>query len=771
MTGSDSEIRMRLAAKAAQLGIYDWHIPSDTAIWENDQMYTIFDRNKADGPLSNAEFMADYLHPDDAEPFRQAMAGSVANGTAFHFICRIIPKGTSEQRWVEFNAELIRSATGEPLRLLGVIQDITERHRLENDRHRFLEQGSDLQVITRADGYFQWVSPAFEKLLGWTMDEMTTKPWTAFVHPDDTNASVEQTTDLFSGKITHSFQNRYRHKDGHYLWLQWNARTYPKENTIYGVAVDVTEPKRAEQDQHFLIEITDLLAHLTDPEEMMRQVGDKLTSYLEVSRCVFVEYDLDAGTAELVHEECEPGMQSIVGTYRMDSMIDPETMQALHRGQQLIINDLRTDPVTAGRYAIFGSMNIGASLTSPYVSDGKCKCGITIHHRTAHQWRQREIRLMKDVSERTWSSIERARIGQRLRQSRDRLRLLTDAIPVLISYLDKDHYYRFVNKVYTDWFNVHREDIIGRHLKEIVGDAVYQASLPKIERVLSGESFKYEQLHPYKFGGTRYVEVSYVPDMGEDGKVNGWYALVQDITDRKANLEAMKEADRRKDEFLATLSHELRNPMAPLRSALEILEMEVTRDEAKHARAIMLRQVDRMTHLIDDLMDISRITRDKIDLDMKPMDLKASIVEAVEATDPLIKSEDHTISIHLPDSPVFIHADEDRIVQVLTNLLSNAAKYTDRGGAISIKLSHGNGQAVVRVKDNGIGLAEEDLGTIFEMFNQVSAKSGRGHGGLGIGLNLVKNLVAMHNGTISAQSEGLGKGSEFTLTLPLADRS
>ena len=768
---SESERRMRLAARAAKLGIYDWHIPSDTAIWENDEMYRIFGRDPSEGPLSNAEFINEYVHPDDVPLFRQIMEATIANGSAFHYTCRIRIKTTGEQQWVEYNGELELEPNGEPLRLRGVIQDITERRRLENDRERFLDLGSDLQVITGTDGMLKWVSPTFEKLLGWSPGEIEDTAWTTLVHPDDRDVSVKESLDLIAGGRTHSFQNRYRHKNGHYVWLQWNARSYPQEGTIHGVATDITEQKLAEQDRSFLMEITDRLAHLTDPQVMMREVGRKLIGYLAVSRCVFVEYDLEGGRATLVHEECARVIPSVAGTYSLGPMIDPGTMRALHKGEQLIIGDLRDHPLAVTHYDLFASMAIAASLTSPYVSDGKCKCGISLHQREPRNWSAREAKLMKDVSERTWSSIERARIGQRLKHSRDRLRLVTDAIPVLISYLDKDHFYRFVNKKYTDWFNVDREEIIGRHLKEIVGEVVYQATLPRIERVLSGETLKYEQLHPYKFGGTRYVEVTFVPDRSEDGQIHGWYALVQDITERKAHEDAMTDAERRKDEFLATLSHELRNPMAPLKSAIEILDMEVTESEAQHAKAIMKRQVSRMTHLIDDLMDISRISRGKIDLYMKPLDLKKAIVEAVEATDPLIREQRHSLALSLPDGSMIINADEDRMVQVLTNLLSNAAKYTDPGGEISIELSERGGHAVVQLRDTGIGLAPENVERIFEMFSQVSFDNGRGQGGLGIGLNLVKNLVAMHNGTITAESPGLGKGSIFTLSIPLADRT
>ncbi len=770
VSGSESERRMRMAARAAQLGIYDWHIPTDTAIWENEEMYRIFGRDPADGPLSNAEFINEYVHPDDVPLFRQTMEATIASGSAFHYICRIGIKTTGEQKWVEFNGELELEPSGEPLRLRGVIQDITERRRLENDRERFLDLGSDLQVIIGTGGDLQWVSPTFEKLLGWPPDEILHRSWISLVHPDDRKGSIEESLALLEGRRTHSFQNRYRHKAGHHVWLQWNARSYQQEGTIHGVATDITEQKSAEQDRALQMEIADQLAHLTDPQMIMRVVGSKLREHLEVSRCVFVEYDLTTDSATLVHEECGPGMMSVSGTYDLRSMTDPATMRSLHKGGQLIINDVLEHPSAASLMQVYSSMGIASSLTSPYVSEGKCKCGITLHHSEPRTWSVREIGLMKDVSERTWSAIEHARIGQRLQHSRDRLRLVTDAIPVLISYLDKDHYYRFVNRKYTDWFKVDRNDIIGKHLKEIVGEAVYQTTLPRIQRVLGGETQKFEQLHPYKFGGTRFVEVTFVPDRSEDGQIHGWYALVQDITDRKAHEDAMTDAERRKDEFLATLSHELRNPMAPLKSALEILDMEVTESEAQHARAIMKRQVSRMTHLIDDLMDISRISRGKIELYMKRLDLKKAIVEAAEATDPFIKEQGHVLSLDLPQQAVFINADEDRMVQVLTNLLSNAAKYTDRGGRISVHLNESDGQAVVRIKDTGIGLAPENLDRIFEMFNQVSISNGRGQGGLGIGLNLVKNLVGMHNGSITAESPGLGKGSIFTLSIPLADR-
>jgi signal transduction histidine kinase/ActR/RegA family two-component response regulator len=232
--------------------------------------------------------------------------------------------------------------------------------------------------------------------------------------------------------------------------------------------------------------------------------------------------------------------------------------------------------------------------------------------------------------------------------------------------------------------------------------------------------------------------------------------------------EQLSEADRRKDEFLATLAHELRNPLAPMRNVLEILRLKELRDPQLHwARDVLQRQVGHMTQLVDDLLEVSRITQGKLQLRLQPVELEPLVQAALETVRPALQAAEHRFELVLPQQPVWLQADPVRLTQVLVNLLGNAVKYTPQGGHVALCTRCEGAEVVIDVADNGIGIAAEHLARVFEMFSQLEPALERAHGGLGIGLALVRGLVALHGGTISASSPGLGLGSVFTVRLPL----
>jgi PAS domain S-box-containing protein len=233
-------------------------------------------------------------------------------------------------------------------------------------------------------------------------------------------------------------------------------------------------------------------------------------------------------------------------------------------------------------------------------------------------------------------------------------------------------------------------------------------------------------------------------------------------------VNELKEADRRKDEFLATLAHELRNPLAPVRSAVQVLRLKgPDQPELRWSRDVIERQVEHLTRLIDDLMDISRITRNKLELRKERVDLTQAIKGAIESSRFVIEQCGHELIVDLPSEPIYLQGDLVRLAQVFLNLLNNAAKYTERGGRIWISAVRQGEEGVVRVKDTGIGIPPKKLKHLFEMFFQVDRTLERSQGGLGIGLSLVRRLVELHGGTVDARSEGLGKGSEFMVRLPV----
>jgi len=243
---------------------------------------------------------------------------------------------------------------------------------------------------------------------------------------------------------------------------------------------------------------------------------------------------------------------------------------------------------------------------------------------------------------------------------------------------------------------------------------------------------------------------------------------VQDVSALRARANELAEASRHKDEFLATLAHELRNPLAPIQNAVSYLGMEGLKDpDVKTARDVIARQVTVMVRLVDDLLDVSRINHNKLDVQKQRIELAAVVESALEGCRPLMRACGHELIVSLPPVPLYLDADPVRLAQVYLNLLNNAAKYTQPGGHIWLTVEREGSDAKVSVRDNGMGIPEDMLAGIFDMFTQVDRSSGRSQGGLGVGLTLVRRLIDMHEGSIEARSNGANQGSEFIVRLPL----
>ena len=239
---------------------------------------------------------------------------------------------------------------------------------------------------------------------------------------------------------------------------------------------------------------------------------------------------------------------------------------------------------------------------------------------------------------------------------------------------------------------------------------------------------------------------------------------VQEELRRQANF--LRDADRQKDEFLALLGHELRNPLAPLRNALHVLlQPDLDATILRRVKEMMDKQVNHLTRLVDDLLDVARISQGKIELIKEPVDLAVTVNNSVESVRPLLDARNHRLTVSLPEAPMFVEADPTRLEQILVNLLNNAAKYTKHGGQISLTADWEGPQAVIRVRDNGVGISPELLPKIFNLFAQAETTLDRSQGGLGIGLTLVKKLVELHGGSVAAHSEGQDRGSEFVVRL------
>jgi PAS domain S-box-containing protein len=364
---------------------------------------------------------------------------------------------------------------------------------------------------------------------------------------------------------------------------------------------------------------------------------------------------------------------------------------------------------------------------------------------------------------------------ERISSSEQFVHGLIERAPIGVAVVDRQLRYVLTNPVYRA---LAREGLItGRSIEEVFAPAIVRIVEPLVSRVMETGQPLHVPECSVADGEENWWNISLVPLHERGGTISSVLILTEDITERKQaevrlhrSQEALQEADRRKDEFLATLAHELRNPLAPIRTAAQILgSPKVAPTQLQWAQNVIQRQVGHMALLLDDLLDIARITRGKLELKTERVELTDVVDSAVEAARPLLDGKHHSFRVSLPAEALVLNADPLRLSQVLSNLLTNAAKYTDPGGHIELSGHVEGGVLCLSVQDDGIGMSPESLERNFEMFSQAEGASTRSDGGLGIGLALVRGLVGLHGGTVEAMSEGPGCGSKFLVRLPLAD--
>ena len=375
---------------------------------------------------------------------------------------------------------------------------------------------------------------------------------------------------------------------------------------------------------------------------------------------------------------------------------------------------------------------------------------------------------------------ERKRAEEALHSAQQELSDFVENGSIGMHWVGPDGVILWANRNELEMLGYTREEYVGHHIANFHTDP--PAVKDTLQRLTCGET-----LHEYptrlrcKDGSVRDVLIN-SNVRWQDGKFIHTRCFTRDITSQKqadvalrqseerfrSIAEALKESDRRKDEFLATLAHELRNPLAPLRNGLQILQLAGDQPETiEQMRPMMERQLGQMVRMIDDLLDLSRISRGKVELRKERMQLTTVLQHAIEMARPAINAAGHELVISAPSEAIFVHADATRLTQVFANLLNNAAKFTDRGGRVELVVQRDDNHAVVSVRDNGVGIPADALPRVFDMFSQVDQSLERTRGGLGIGLSLVRGLVEMHGGSVAALSEGHAKGSEFIVRLPV----
>jgi len=357
-----------------------------------------------------------------------------------------------------------------------------------------------------------------------------------------------------------------------------------------------------------------------------------------------------------------------------------------------------------------------------------------------------------------------------------RLVTLFEQAPGIIAVVrGPEHVFEITNKSYIELIG--RSDLVGKTareaLPEVEGqgffellDNVYQSGTPFVGHAVPLDVAR-EPGAPLE---RRYLDFVYQPIRDPAGDVVGIFVEGSDVTVRKQVEDELRAANRQKDQFLAMLAHELRNPLAPITTAAQLLKMGTLDAKAvRNASEIIARQAEHMTDLVNDLLDVSRVTRGLVTLEKEELDVNAIVASALEQVRPLIETRRHALTMQLSGEPVHVLGDRTRLVQVLSNILNNAAKYTPNGGQITLRVTASDDRVVVTVSDNGVGIEPDVLPYIFELFTQAERTPDRSQGGLGIGLALVKSLVALHGGSVDARSEAPGKGSEFEICLPRLD--
>lgn len=355
-----------------------------------------------------------------------------------------------------------------------------------------------------------------------------------------------------------------------------------------------------------------------------------------------------------------------------------------------------------------------------------------------------------------------------LRESEARFRFLAETIPSIVWTAGPDGTITYANRRWLEYTGLTQEQNTTSWPELVLHPDDYERCVAKWNEALrEGKPYEIEVRNRRHDGVYRWFVTRAVPLRDDHGSVVSWFGITTDINDQKELQERLREADRRKDEFLATLAHELRNPLAPISNSLHILRAPRDRVADDGVLNILQRQVNHLVRLVDDLLELSRITRGKIELRKDRVDLSAIVHSAVETSRPLIDAGQHRLTIRMDPEPITLEADPVRLAQVIANLLNNAAKYTDRGGRIWLTTKRERSDVIVSVRDNGVGIPPEMLPDIFGMFTQADRSLGQAQGGLGIGLTLAQSLAHMHGGNMEARSDGPGKGSEFVVRLPV----
>jgi signal transduction histidine kinase/ActR/RegA family two-component response regulator len=575
-----------------------------------------------------------------------------------------------------------------------------------------------------------------------------------------------------------------------------------------------------ERRQALQLQLADRLGGLLDTDRIAEVANEALGQYLGASNIFHGVNDDTRGSFRIRAHWTPQGSGELVGREAWHADFGPEVMAELRAGRPLVVEDVRTDPRTVPFLAAYERLGIVSLLVQPHARNGRLLAGLNVLDHSARRWTAEECKLASDIGERVWNAIERADSARELRNAMarqssllaifefqlglaDLLRRLDNADAILRDTSALLGRFLQASRVVYGEYDAERRRVRFQAnyvdgveaLRGGLDTDAFGVNFAALER---GETWIVDDLEHDPRTGTPATWPAYraldvragvaVP-LSRNGALiaclfvsqaapRAWsedeLRVIGDVAERAWSAiervraeEALRAADRRKDEFLAMLAHELRNPLAPIAAAAQLLTLD-PQDSGRVARTsgIIGRQVAHMTGLIDDLLDVSRVTRGLAVLERAPVDLKRVVADAAEQVRPLVEARRHELVLQLAPEAACVEGDHKRLVQVLANLLNNAAKYTPDGGQLRLSMTLDAAQVMLVVTDNGIGIAAELLPTVFDLFSQAERTPDRTQGGLGLGLALVKSLVELHGGSVAAASAGRDCGSRFTLRLP-----
>ncbi|HEV7298216.1 MAG TPA: ATP-binding protein [Tepidisphaeraceae bacterium] len=568
------------------------------------------------------------------------------------------------------------------------------------------------------------------------------------------------------------------------LWAEVQVSPAPEGLTLF--FNDTTAAHATARQRAVMAAINEAARSPGNGEETAWAIVSAVGRLLGVARCTVADVDVENGVVHVFRDYLD-GVDSIAGMHRLDdygAFLERETRQ----GRTVAVNDVSADPrIDVMQRAVYARMQIGAFVAVPLMRDGRAVGQFNVHSVAPRAWPPEDVNMLEQAAARTWSAVEAARAAQSLRRSEQRLRLALEAgqlgvwdwdlITNRVSWSDRIYGFHGLDKdevgirLDPDLPLIHPDDrplVLAARRHTLETGEPYQIEFRAIQPdgsarwlFTNGSLIRNDALQPVRMLGAT-IDISERKRQDEQRE-----QLLE--SERNARAEA-ERAGRMKDEFLATLSHELRTPLNAILGWSQLIRAgRMPNDELQHGLETIERNARAQAQLIDDLLDMSRIISGKVRLDVQPLDLVDVATAAVATVRPTAEAKEITLAAQIGERHCPISGDVNRLQQVLWNLLSNAIKFTPRGGRVTLAVRCPGGAQTVEivVTDTGQGITPDFLPHVFDRFRQADASTTRRHGGLGIGLAIVKHLVEMHGGTVTATSDGAGHGAVFTISLPL----